>query len=848
MMRVLRLAVTLVLGFYLFAACTTTKQMSDSGTPKAGTVAKTTQAEKPTDPYVKEIYQPAYTKKFNLVHTKLEVSFDWEKRYLFGKATIQLTPHFYPQEELILDAKGFDIHEILLLEGDRKQALAYEYDGRKIAIKLGQSVSKGQIVTLFIDYTAKTYEIKAGGSEAILEDRGLYFINHDGSESGKPQQIWTQGETEASSCWFPTIDAPNQKTTQEMYITVQDRFKTLSNGDLVYSQINEDSTRTDYWRMKKPHAPYLFMMAIGEFEIVKDEYEGLLVDYYVESEYAAYAKDIFGDTPEMIKYFSERLGYDYPWSKYSQIVVRDYVSGAMENTTASLFMEEVQMTRRELLDEDYVDVIAHELFHQWFGDLVTCESWPNLTLNEGFASYSEYLWTEHKKEKKDAEAKLFSELNAYLSESGTKNVDLIRFDYDDKEKMFDNHSYAKGGLVLHMLRDYVGDEAFFASLNRYLKDHEYGSVEVHDLRLAFEAVTGEDLNWFFNQWFLAKGHPVLDVQDHYVDSTHTLYIYTHQTQNLEEFPLYRIPVDVSIYSGEEKVDDIIWVENVSDTFKFSIDKKPSLVLINSTEDLVAEISHEKSLNEWIVQSEKAENAISRYKAYVYLVQDTIHDLSGNIHKGLADEFEDIQVLVLDYARESGDSLITAWERDIVKLGKDGSTTEVKSEALFTLFESKGYSYLDLYRAAAKDSSFLVAGSGLYAILQISDSVEEKNELVNRFINETNVSVVLPLANYFLLSGDTSRLDWFVDKTKRGKTETQYYLLRMIGQYMMGLDTSNVDAGIELLSDIALNNNKYYLRIAAFQSLQLFEDNQFAKEKIDQIVMNEKDERVRRFFN
>ncbi|MCK5371991.1 MAG: M1 family peptidase, partial [Cyclobacteriaceae bacterium] len=313
-------------------------------------------------------YKSERTRHFKLIHTKLEVSFDWGKQYLFGEAALILEPYFYNQSSLILDAKGFEIHEIYLITGDKKEKLNYTYDGEKITIELDKEHQKGQRINISVDYTAKPEEGDYE-SEFVKDKKGLYFINPLGNEKGKPQQIWSHGETDSNSRWFPTIDAPNQKSTQEIFITVRDKFKTLSNGTLVYSKSINDSTRTDYWRMDQPHAPYLFMLAVGDFAVVEDEWNGKKVDYYVEPEFAQYARDIFGNTPEMISYFSEILNYPFPWDKYSQVVVRDFVSGAMENTTASVFMEDLNVDRRELIDYDWDDIIAHELFHQWFGNL-----------------------------------------------------------------------------------------------------------------------------------------------------------------------------------------------------------------------------------------------------------------------------------------------------------------------------------------------------------------------------------------------------------------------------------------------------------------------------------------------
>ena len=337
-------------------------------------------------------YRGSVSRTWDLLHTDLAVSFDWEKRYLYGIATLDLKPLFYEQERLVLDAKGMDIKS-LNVDG---VSLKFEYDGWEILIPFNQAYSRNDTIQVSIEYTAKPYEREVGGSEAIEENRGLYFVNADGSDPNKPQQIWTQGETEASSGWFPTIDIPNERSTQKMKITVRNKFKTLSNG-LLTEQIEEpNGKRTDIWVMDQPHAPYLFMMAVGDFTVTRDEWNDVPLAYWLEDDFGKYGKDIFGNTPEMMTFFSEILGYPYPWKKYDQIVVRDYVSGAMENTSASLFYEQLNVDRRYLIDDNWDAIIAHELMHQWFGDLVTCESWSNVTLNEGFASYSEYLWNQYK--------------------------------------------------------------------------------------------------------------------------------------------------------------------------------------------------------------------------------------------------------------------------------------------------------------------------------------------------------------------------------------------------------------------------------------------------------------------
>ena len=225
--------------------------------------------EEDDSPKVREIYNPSNTILTDLVHTKLEVSFNWSESQLNGKATITAKPHFYESDELILDAKGMDILKVQMNGAD----LSYTYnDALKLNIDLGRTYKSTEEYTITIEYISKPDELEMGGSAAIAGDKGLYFINPKGEEKNKMPQIWTQGETQANSVWFPTIDSPNAKTTQEIYITVEDKYVTLSNGDLVSSKKNKDGTRTDYWKQDLPHAPYLFMMAIGEYSIVKDSY------------------------------------------------------------------------------------------------------------------------------------------------------------------------------------------------------------------------------------------------------------------------------------------------------------------------------------------------------------------------------------------------------------------------------------------------------------------------------------------------------------------------------------------------------------------------------------------------
>jgi aminopeptidase N len=600
--------------------------------------ASNSSAQKDTSntPPKKEVYRASNPMVCDLIHTKLEVSFDFAKSQLIGKANIDLKPHFFATRMCYLNARGFDIKSVKLYQATSTSAAStstvkgkpmanqpadkakkvevkmtelpctYKYESDSIKLDLGREFKSNESFQVQIEYIAKPDELEQGGSNAISSDKGLYFINPKGTNPNKMTQVWTQGETQSSSAWFPTIDSPNQKMTQEIYMTVPEQYISLSNGLMVDSKTNTDGTRTDHWKLDQPHAPYLAMMATGGFKKFTDEpWRGKEVSYYVEAPYYEHAKAIFGNTKEMIEFYSTKLGVDYAWPKYAQIVVRDYVSGAMENTSATLHGDfVVYSTTREIIDGNKgEDVIAHELFHQWFGDLVTTESWSNLPLNESFATYGEYLWNEYKYGRDAADRHHMQSRSGYMASS--KQVNLIRFNYDNREDMFDGFSYNKGGQVLHMLRKAVGDDAFFASLKKYLENRKFKSAEIHDLRLAFEDVTGRDMNWFFNQWFLAKGHPVIEVTNNYNSGENMVELTVEQKQNFKNVPLYELPMEIDVYENGKATRHHIVITDAKQTFKFKVGGKPQLVNFDAERQLLADLTYKKSMDEYIFQYKNA---------------------------------------------------------------------------------------------------------------------------------------------------------------------------------------------------------------------------------------------------
>ncbi|WP_041694215.1 M1 family aminopeptidase [Emticicia oligotrophica] len=796
-------------------------------------------------------YNPSRTKEVDLVHTKLELKPDWKNQWLLGKATITLKPHFYPQTQVSLDAKGFEIKEVT----QNNKPLKFEYNKLVLKVDLAQVYTRKDTFSLQITYIAKPNELPTGGSDAITSDKGLYFINPLGTELDKPQQIWTQGETEANSCWFPTIDSPNQKMTQDIFLTVESKFTTLSNGKLISSKLNSDGTRTDYWKQSKPAAPYLTMIAVGDFKkIIDPNFKDFEVSYFVEPKFEKYAMNIFGRTPEMIRYFEKLLGVKFQWEKYAQMAVRDYVSGAMENTTATIHGEFIQKDNHQLVDDNDDGVIAHELFHHWFGDLVTCESWANLPLNEAFANYAEYLWANYKYGKDEGDLVSFIALNQYLDESKEKQEPLIRFQYNDKEDMFDSHSYAKGGRILHMLRNVVGDEAFFEALKQYLLQYSYKTAEIEDLRIVFENVTGQDLHWFFEQWFLKPGHPILKVSHDYKEGKILLNI--KQIQDTTYTPIYRIPLKVFVKTeGEEFVKEIV-IDKKQQSFEIAASFSPKMVLLDPENILVGKIEHPKSKDELIYQFYNSANIITKLNVLDSLTfipeEDTTFYYPAadkKIRQLLIDATKDKFWRVRQFAVQKlfdydGEDFLEV-ERALQYRVIHDERSYVRADAILAM---KGFqnSHNDkLFREALNDSSYTVQAAAIEALL--ATKPVDALELVLKFETSTDPNIFAAVANYFAEEASPLRFDWFMIHLKQMKGNDLYQVLGIFGTYLVKSSTEIQLKSVPLLKQIAQNDSQWYVRFAGMQTLNLISDNKEVKVIIKEITDAEKDERLKKIY-
>lgn len=807
-------------------------------------------------------YRPARILHNDILHTTLRVRFDWLRQHVQGSATLAFKPYFYPQKTLVLDAKGFDIRRVYQIDTLRQydssqnitsqeivhDSLEYLYDRRKLTIKLRREYSRNEKLYVHIDYVAKPNELPRGEPNDYPDEKGLYFINADGLDEGKPRQIWTQGETEANSAWFPTVDSPNEKFTQDFYITVDTTYKTLSNGLMVASVGNGDGTRTDHWRQSLPHAPYLAMLAVGDFSVHKEKMaNGLELSYYVEPKYANDAKAIFGRTPEMVAFFSNIFDIQFPWEKYAQIAVRDFVSGAMENTTATVHQESVQADARALVDGNSDAVIAHELAHHWFGNLVTCEEWGQLALNESFANYAEYLWTEYQEGVEEADWQNLQELKQYLGEADQKQVPIIRYFYKDREDMFDSHSYAKGGRVLHMLRKYVGDDAFYAAISHYLKGHRFATAEVNDLRMSFEKVTGQDLNWFFDQWFMRPGHPQIKVEQEYSSASQKVRLKISQLQDTLATTVYRLPLQVDVWVDNVKTRYEVVVNQSRQTLEFPAKSRPDLVVFDAEKQLLGTIDHPRSRQESVFQFYNTDKFLSRFEALTQLEGKLIDSTIRNLMlTAMTDSFWKIrQVAVSNFAEYDGLEFVKA-ERILQSRARIDPNSLVRTEAILTLASFGDNSNDPLFREALNDTSYLVVSVALdaYLIGKPGDAAE----IATRFEDSPNDAIVAAVGNYYAGLAPPDRYEWFLQKMETMQPADRYNFLQVFGKYLIKSPSDIQRRSIPVLESMARNNPAYFVRFGAFQVLGLLTDIQGVASIRKDIRSNERDPKLKEMYS
>lgn len=439
---------------------------------------------------------------FQVRHLALDLDLLVDEKRVKGSASLEFERVTKDARTLTLDAVGFEIESVTLSARDDTHDAEWRYDGDQLHVEVPLDVTDGM---LQVDYAA-------------TPRRGLYFIGPDEQVPQRPKQVWSQCQDEDARHWFPCHDAPGAKMTSELRVTVPSGWVALSNGELLEEPDESEGERVFHFAFDAPHPSYLMTLVAGEFSVLEDR-PALLADgrkvpvrYYVPKGREADGWRSLGITPQIIEHFSEVTGVPYPWPCYSQVVVSDFTFGGMENTTATTLYEYALLDERAALDIDSVDLVAHELAHQWFGDYVTCRDWSEAWLNEGFATYFEHVERERRLGRDEYDWGVLADLETYLGEAASHYTrPIVCREFQAPIDLFDRHLYEKGALVIHMLRRELGDDAFFGGLRAYLEQYRHGVVETTNLKRTFETVSGRSLDRFFDQWVYQAGQPEIEV-------------------------------------------------------------------------------------------------------------------------------------------------------------------------------------------------------------------------------------------------------------------------------------------------------------------------------------------------
>ncbi|MGI8925383.1 MAG: M1 family aminopeptidase [Tepidiformaceae bacterium] len=530
-------------------------------------------------------------------HIKLEVTLDAAAKAVAGTATHTVTPFSDGLRSMEFDAVDMEISGVSVNEAPAK----FSYDGARLRVVLGATRRRGEPLTIAIAYRARPRI-------------GLYFVGDDPAYPEKPAQVWSQGQDEDSRFWFPCYDHPNEKQTSEMVVTALASWSVLSNGALVSERANADGTRTFHWRQERPHSTYLITLVAGEFERIDASREGLTIDYYVEAKDAESGAITFANTPKMVALFERLTSVPYPWAKYSQVVVRDFVFGGMENTSATTMTENILLDRKAMRDYSSDPLISHELAHMWWGDLLTCRDWSHGWLNESFATFFEFLWDEEAKGIDEYRQGVIENTRLYLEERYRRPI--VTNVFNEPIDIFDRHLYEKGSLVLNTLRGVLGEDAFLRSIQRYCRENQERSVITQDLVAAIAAETGRDLEWFFDQWVYRPGHPEFKVSWSWDDERKLASVSVKQTQEGDAVPqVFRAPLTIDFQVGRSKpVAFAVEVTEREQTLVFALAKQPDLCRFDPYNMVLKQLDFEKSTGELRLQLRDDDSIAGRQAA------------------------------------------------------------------------------------------------------------------------------------------------------------------------------------------------------------------------------------------
>ncbi len=711
------------------------------------------------------------SKAFHVIHYRIEVSFDETAKSVLGRTTTTLVPLVPGLSSLEFDAEHLRVQNVAA--GTRP--LSFDVRPKKLAITLDRPYDLDDTLTVSVEYTC-------------TPARGLYFVQPDSSYPGKPSQIWTQGEDMDNHFWFPCYDFPNDMATSEVVATVRSSYVALSNGRLL--DVREDrirKTKTFHWRQDIPHASYLISLAAGNYAILRDRAGEVPLEYYVYPDQTEDAKACFSATPDMVRWFAGKIGYPYPWAKYAQVLIRDFIEGGMENISATSLADDATVyDARARVDESPTSLIAHELAHQWWGDVVTCKDWRHLWLNESFASYFDPLWHEHALGRDEFDYMMFTaQQSGIMSDKHRGRKPIVSVG------SYGENIYPRGASVLHMLRFVLGDRLFWKALHHYIVKYQHTPVETNDLKVAIEEATGQNLYWFFDQWIYKAGYPVFDLSWTWSDSARALALRVRQVQTTDSLTgVFRTPVDVEVTTpaGSETRRFNILTRDTTLTIPSS--SKPCLVIFDKGNWLLKEMQWTKSTEEWLYQAENAASPIDRLLAVRELsrMRTTDARIPCFIRSIRADHFWAVRREAVQ-AFEPSDSLDPGVKQAVgaaLVAAASDSRPDVRMAAVSQLGSFQGETVKAALHAALADSSYRVVAAAIRSIAK-ADSANARPLVLSYIDVPSHRNVISSAALRTLATLDSVRaVDTSLVKGRNGQpVEMRFASLGILSRYGRG---------------------------------------------------------------
>jgi aminopeptidase N len=645
--------------------------------------------------------QSERSRAYDALHYRIVIRLDLDQKSFEGETTVSLASLQAALETCILDAEEFTVTRVV---SDWGEPLRFEQSAKELTVHFARPLRLGETRSFTCFYTGRDPKV------------GLRFVDES---RNNPRLVFSDSFPDHVHHWFPCFDYPNDKVTSEIIATVKDGLKVAANGRLLRVDDDPATGKVTYdWSQDLPLSTYLIFLAAAPYVVVKDSYKNIPVDYWVYPQDEQKALPTYGETPKMMEFFSQTFGYDFPWQKYDQVSVPS--GGGAESTSATAMTQNIMVGPLDAPDFPAIGIVSHELAHQWWGDLTTLRSWAHTWMNESFATFSEYLYVRHEKGDDEGAVNLLGKLNSYLREAKTRYVRPIVSDrYDQPGDMFDSHSYPKGALVLEMLRHLLGDEQFFRVLRHFLHQYAFDAVDTNDFIRSVKTVTGQNLDWFFDQWLYKPGHPVFDARSSWDPLRHVVTLRVTQTQDLTRgIPVFRVPVAVAVVTKSGRTTNRVWIRDREETFEFPADDKPLLVRFDEGNVLIKELNFPKDQDELLYQL-RHDDVIGRMAAASELLRDktdprTVEALSET---ALHDSFWAVRKSAIEALGQLADKRV----QGLLRQTSLDQHSAVRTASLAALGNLKDPGLADFFEDRfAKDGSELVKAEALRALGRTGD--------------------------------------------------------------------------------------------------------------------------------